>query len=210
MDCDIVNLTDEDVIERIIKLNEGLASFWGNSRGWAPIEAAKILTKSRLDWQVSLSRQLKLFLNPIIEKEAGTLILAWSALGSLTEGTMKLFLSVWYNDYKNDIKAFKKKNDKIISPDTLTLEKLRVFFADSIYKENTRKLWEIEGAIDWIDWVLFIQQKRNAIHAFEDRDIGDFDIFFQNVRLYLQFLRNITDDFPYPDMEFGTYKPSEI
>lgn len=214
MEREILKYTDEEVIDRIIKLNEGLANFWSNSGGWAPIEAAQLLTKSRLDWQASLSRQLKLFLNKKNQIESGALILAWSALGSLTEGTMKLFLSVWYNDYKvetlrDDIKIIKDKNGELIDPDSLVLEKLRTFFSKRIYKEDLRKLWKEQGETDWIEWILFIQNKRNAIHAFKDRDIGDFEIFFQNTRLYLQFLRNLTDDFPYPDVDYGSYKPSE-
>lgn len=215
MTADISKFKNEEVIDRIIKLNEGLSNFWSNSGGWAPIEAAQLLTKSRLDWQSSLSRQLKLFLNPEIHKEQGALILAWCALGSLTEGTMKLFLSVWYNDYKvetlrDDIKTIKDKNGDLIDPDSLMLAKLRIFFSKRIYTEDIRKIWKAQGETDWIDWILFIQNKRNAIHAFKDRDIGDFVDFFQNVKLYLQFLRALTDSFPYPEVEYGSYKPSEI
>ncbi len=215
MEIDISDFTDEEVINRIVKLNEGLAIFWSNSGGWAPIEAAQLWTKSRLDWQASLSRQLRLFLDPKIKIESGALILAWSALGSLTEGTMKLFLSVWYKDYKvelfkDDIKAIKDKNGNLIDPDSLMLDKLRTFFSKRIYKNDIRERWKQEGSTDWIDWILFIQNKRNAIHAFKDRDIGDFDIFFKNVRLYLEFLRNLTDDLPYPEMDYGSYKPREF
>lgn len=53
----------EETVKRIIKLTEGLTNFWKSSRAWAPIEAAELLTKSRLDWQASLARQLKLFLD---------------------------------------------------------------------------------------------------------------------------------------------------
>ncbi len=215
METDIYNFTDQEVLNRIIKLNEGLASFWSNSGGWAPVEAAQLLTKSRLDWQASLSRQLKIFLDPKIKTESGALILAWSALGSLTEGTMKLFLSVYYNDYKaetlkNDIKAIKDGYGNLIDPDGLMLEKLKIFFSERIYKDDIRKIWKQEGSTDWINWISFIQNKRNAIHAFKHRDIGDFDIFFENVRLYLQFLRDLTDDLPYPEVDHGSYKPSEI
>lgn len=89
----------EETISRIIKLTEGLTEFWESSHGWAPIEASELLTKSRLDWQASLARQLRLFLDPVNLKESGPLILAWTILGSLTEGVMKLFLSVWYEHY---------------------------------------------------------------------------------------------------------------
>lgn len=215
MDSDISNFKDIEVLDRIIKLNEGLASFWGKSEGWAPIEAAQLLTKSRLDWQASLSRLLKIFLDSEISKESGALILAWSALGSLTEGTMKLYLSVWYENYKyeslmNDIKEIKKKNGDLIDPDRLGLEELRIYFSKRIYNSYTRKIWKTEGKTDWIDWIEFVKNKRNAIHSFQNREIADFNVFFQSVRLYLQFLRNLSNDFPYPEVEFGSYKPKEV
>ena len=75
----------EETINRIINLTEGLSDFWKSPHGWAPIEAANLLTKSRLDWQASLARQLKLFLDET-NTESGFLILAWATLGSLTEG----------------------------------------------------------------------------------------------------------------------------
>lgn len=215
MESDILTFTDKEVVNRIIKVNEGLADFWSNASGWASIEAAALLTKSRLDWQASLSRQLRVFLDTENKKESGALILAWCLLGSLIEGTMKLFLSVWYDDYKvetikEDIRAIKDKEGSLIDPDCLALEKLRVFFLKRIYKKDIRKIWRSSGETDWIDWVLFIQNKRNAIHAFKDRDIGDFDVFFHNLRLYLQFIRNLTDGLPYPEVEYGSYKPSEV
>ncbi|HJV47142.1 MAG TPA: hypothetical protein VJ824_15595 [Bacillota bacterium] len=159
-----------------------------------------------------MARQLKLFIAKENLKESGALILAWTTLGSLTEGVMKLFLSVWYEHYqaesfKNDIKTIKGSKGNLIEPDSLVLEKLRVFFAERIYPEWTRKLWKENGEIDWIDWVLKIQQRRNAIHAFKDRDIGTFEEFHSDLSNYLIFLRKLTDTFPYPDDEM--YKPRE-
>lgn len=203
----------EETINRIITLTEGLTRFWESPHGWAPIEAAELLTKSRLDWQASLARQLKLFLVPENLKESGALILAWTTLGSLTEGVMKLFLSVWYENYnaeklKTDIKAIKDSKGNLIEPDSLVLEKLRVFFAERIYPDWARKHWKEIGEVDWIDWILKIQQRRNAIHAFKDRDIGTFDEFHVELSNYLIFMRKLTNTFPYPDDEI--YKPQEI
>ena len=63
----IMNPTDmrkysvEETVSRIICLTGEMINFWKNSQTWAPIEAANLLTKSRLDWQASLSKQLTLF-----------------------------------------------------------------------------------------------------------------------------------------------------
>ena len=67
---------------------------------------------------------------------------------------------------------------------------------------------EEQGDIDWIDWILKIQQRRNAIHAFEDREIGSFEEFYQDLKKILVFTRKLTDTFLYPDDEI--YKPREF
>src|SRR3954452_19895414 len=89
---------------RIEFLNRKVAGFWKAAHGWAPIEAAGLLSKARLDWQVSLSSSLRLWLrdqpNALSD---GDLILAWTNLGALIEGTLKLFLSVYYDDFRADV-----------------------------------------------------------------------------------------------------------
>jgi len=182
------DLQKEAIVNHIISLNKGISDFWKNSVGWAPIESAQLLSKSRLDWQVSLSKSLKLWqgtLDP--DAKEGCLILAWANLGALVEGTLKLFLSVYYEDYKNHA-IWKKGN--IVDPDIFELEKLRLFFRDGIWSS---------GQMHWDDWILKIQQRRNAIHAFKNRQIGTFDEFFGELDQYLTFLQEINSQLPYPD-----------
>lgn len=193
----------EETVKRIIKLTEGLTNFWKSSSTWAPIEPAELLTKSRLDWQASLARQLKLFLDKT-NTESGLLILAWTTLGSLTEGALKLFLSVYYKVYQtqNLAKEFKPVKDKkgnLISPDGLMLEKLRLFFAERVFPKDAKEHWKKQGEIDWLDWILKIQQRRNAIHAFKDKDIGNMGEFHSELQNYLIFLRKANNGLPYPD-----------
>lgn len=189
-------LTNAETIDQIITINEWLRDFWDSADDWAPVEAAQLLNKSRLDWQVSLSKCLKIWIEDIkLDVRVGRLILAWTNLGSLVEGTMKLFLSVWYKSYKKDKNAF-KQNDRILKPDNLNLEKLRIFFKKRIWSEKDKK------SLD--DWILNVQQKRNAIHSFKDRNIGDFNEFFTNIKEYLNFLIFIKNKLPYPDeMYYG-------
>ena len=190
-------MSNETVVNHIVTLNNGLRQFWTKAEGWAPIEAAQLLSISRLDWQVSLSNCLKIWLNESNhDDQDGLLILAWVNLGSLIESSMKLFLSVYYKDYKNDIEAIKKKGD-LIGPDNLQLEQMRQFFKKRIWKEN--KYWDA--------WILKIQQRRNAVHAYKNRNIGNFDEFFAEVRNYLIFLRYINNQLPYPD---DLYQPREF
>lgn len=182
-----------EVVERIITLTKGMCQFWSKADGWAPFDAADILNRSRLDWHDSLTEYLK---NWIIkdydESDFGSLILAWVNIGSVVEGTLKLSLSVFYEDYLND-------NDKITyngivqDPDGLKFDKLRIFC--------NGKLWDESST--WNGWVLHIQQKRNVIHAFKDREIGTFSEFKNDLKEYLKFLRMINDRLPYPDDVFA-------
>lgn len=191
-----------EVVAKIEKLNTGLASFWGNSQGWAPIAAAELLSKSRLDWQASLSVSLRLWIRDDPNAlTPGELILAWANLGSLLEGTLKTLLSVYYETYKADLDHIKKANafdgkkQKAKAPDGLTLEHLRLYC-------KSRQLLGPAGD----SLVEHVQSRRNAIHAFKDRRIGDGCEFQQAVRDYLSLLREVNARLPYPD---DVYVPSE-
>ena len=128
--------TIEETVSRIIHLTEGLVQFWSNAKGWAPIESSELLTKSRLDWQLSLSKQLSYYTIDENEIDEGKLILGWTLLGSLVEGTIKLFLSVWYKDYEADalskLKGYKDKGGNLIEPDVLMLERLKQFMSSQV------------------------------------------------------------------------------
>lgn len=180
--------TIEEIIQSIIKLNLQMCDFWSDASGWAPIETADLLDKSRLDWQMSLSKYLHNWVGDIDEDDFGSLILAWANIGSIVEGTIKLALSVYLNDYIND-------SDKVISkgkinlPDELQLERLRIFC--------NGKLWSKDDI--WNDWILHIQHRRNTIHAFKDRELGNFEEFYNDLKIYLEFLIYINDSLPYPD-----------
>ena len=191
-----------EVIRRIEETNSQLAKFWLQSDGWAPVEAAALLGKSRLDWQVSLSGSLRLWIrDPAEALTPAELILAWVNLGSLIEGTIKLFLSVYYDTFKADIEnlkkvnAYNKKKEEARSPDGLALEPLRQYC-------NLREILD-NGDLALVE---LVQQRRNAIHAFKERPIGDEAEFEEAVRSYLQMLRNVIVRLPYPSDE---YMPSE-
>ena len=196
---ELEEMSIDEVVNHIVTLNDGLRRFWTKADGWVPIKAAQLLSKSRLDWQVSLSICLKIWLAEYLpDDKSGRLILAWTNLGSLVEGTMKLFLSVWYEYYKKDVEAIKKKGrkkGKLTDPDNLQLEPMRQFFRKRIWDE------------DWDAWIQHIQQRRNAIHAYKNRDIGTFNEFFVDVRRYLEFLRYINSRLPHPD---NIYMPREV
>jgi hypothetical protein len=185
-----VSVSLDDVVKNIVLLNEDIRSFWSNADGWAPDNAADLLSISKLDWQVSLSKCLNIWLNNKDNDESGSLILAWANLGSLVEGTLKLVLCVYYDDYRKDADAIfdigKKK--KLKEPDVLELEKLRQFFVKKQIIDKT-----------WSEWILCIQRYRNAIHAYKRRNIGTWQEFDQHVRKYFEFLQLMNSYLPYPE-----------
>lgn len=192
----IEGLTYLETIDKIVELNEHIRSFWSKSQGWAPIDAANLLSKSRLDWLVSLSYSLyKWQGEPDKKMEQGDLILAWVNLGSLVEGSMKFFLSVYYENYKDDGNALIRRG-KQITPDGAMFNDLRIFFRQSVWNDTELTVKN--------DWLKEIQEKRNAIHAYRDRDIEDFHSFRHHVKRYLSFLIDLLNRIPYPD---NIYRP---
>lgn len=177
-------ILDSAIIDRIISTNEGIATFWSRAGGWAPEEALELLNSSRLDWQVELSRTLHMW--TFEHSVQGQLILASANLGALVEGTLKLFLSVYCLDYLSD-EVRVELRDQVVLPDSLNLERLRCFL-------------QARGLLDrqWIDFILLVQRRRNAIHAFRGRDLGDQREFETCVALYLDLLTEIDQRLPYP------------
>ena len=182
-------LTPQETVAAIADYNQRLTDFWGSAHGWAPMEAASLLSMARLDWQVELSRTLSLWLEP---RDAATqnavLILAWVNLGALVEGTMKWFLSVFCNDYQHDVDAIRDKLGGVRTPDALMLDPLRQFFQRRVWVDGDR----------WNAWVLHVQQRRNAIHSFRDRELGSQEEFIEDIATYFDFLCELDGRVPYP------------
>lgn len=185
------------VIEQITKKNNGIARFWSSAAGWAPLAAAQLLSKSRLDRQVSLSRTLTLWVPPAVHAAApdvdGRLILGWANLGSLLEGSLKWFLSVYYEDYKKDINAIRDRVG-VKDPDGVTLEPLRLFFERSVWTASDK----------WATWIAGVQQRRNAIHSYKHRELGTLEELESSIREYWDFLDDLDGRVPYPD---EVYRP---
>lgn len=176
-----------EVIEAIVALNGYLDRTWTGNGGWGSQEVAEILDRSRLDWQVSLSECLRAWAvdpvnNPLSD---GQLILAWANLGALIEGTLKLFLSLYYNDYDKDPEAPWQRG-KRAEPDELMFENLRQFCKKKGVFRN--------GA--WDPYLCSVQQKRNAIHAFRAKDIGTTEDLHTAIRQYFAFLQEVSTSLP--------------
>lgn len=189
------DLTYEEAVDKIVYLNNYVKEFWSSAAGWAPDSAANLLSKSRLDWLFSLSHSLyKWKDDPYEESYNGDLILAWVNLGALTEGTMKLFLSVYHNDYLTDEDKIRQRG-KDIDPDIAAFDGLRRYLLKVLWKNDENHHLNV--------WLKLIQQRRNTIHAYQDKEIDDFVDFRIQVRNYLEFLIDIVGRLPIPDEIYG-------
>ena len=140
---DIEDLAIDEVCDRVSQLTADMMTFWKSASGWAPAEAADLLSRSMLEWQVSLASSLSRWANATSD---GDLILAWTNLGALIEGQLRLFLSVYYEDYKTDAQPMVMRGN-VQQPDEASLELLRQFFVRSVW---------IAGS-DWNTYVQFVQ-----------------------------------------------------
>jgi hypothetical protein len=180
-------------ISDIIRINEHILNFWGNG-GWVGGDAAGLLRSSRLDWQVSLAKTLRLWRdNPVQDEVDGRLILAWANLGALVEGTMKWFLSVFYDDYQCN--PVKQKKDAVSDPDELIFIKMNTFFMNIVWTESQKRQWG--------PFVETVRNRRNAIHAYQDRDLGSFMELQSSIITYRSFLLALEGQVPYPEEEFS-------
>lgn len=193
---DPADLSLEEVCARIEKLTRGMMSFWKDAHGWAPVDTAGLLSKSMLDEQASLAGSLAQWVQA---SSSGDLILAWVNLGVLVEGLLKLLLSVHLDYYKSQVSVMVAANGKKLydaSPDKLMLAKLQKFCETQIW----------DSTDPWADYVERIRSRRNAIHAFQYKDIGSFTDWQRELREHLLFVRYINRLLFYPS---GAYEPQE-
>lgn len=161
-------------------------TFWESSIGWAPESVVNKLSAARLDWLRDLTDCLDIWIEKGYFLTEGELLLAWANLGTLVEGWLKLFYCVYYEDYLRNPRMYK---GKLIEPNDMRFEGLKQF--------SRGILWE-QGS-EWDDWVGSIQQRRNAIHAFNDKDIATPQEFLNSIDKFSVFIEIIDSRFPYPD-----------
>lgn len=172
-------------LERIELISSRIADFWSSAHGWAPKEAADLLSKSRLDWLDSFNHTLRGRVQDVTDHpdEPAVLILAWAHLRTVVEGHLKLFLAVFLIDYLKDQHApLAKSGPK--NPDKVGYEEIRVFLV------KRGLLVKHHAFIDTV------QQRGNAIHAFADRPIGTTKEYLEYVGHYRQFLEDIEASLP--------------
>ena len=197
-DFDADTIPIEEVLLHIAGMVEEMRAFWSSARGWAPDRAADLLSRSRLDRQVSLAQCLQRWLpeSERVEMTEGELILAWANLGAVVEGSLKTLLCVHFEDYALDGAAPQDRRGVIV-PDRLTLEALRQF------------LKKLDLLPEHHEFIETVQQRRNGIHAFKHREIGSAAEFETALRQGLKMLANLDEHLPTPDgADLGFVRPT--
>jgi hypothetical protein len=187
-------VTIADTIDDIIRIIDGIFSFWSaDAPGWAPREASELLEKARLDRQASLARMLRHWADDFQDDEMeGALILAWANLGALIEGSMKWFLCVHATSYECDPVVL--ESGRQLEPEGLFFGRMCRFFEEHVW---------MPGQVEqWRDWINMVRERRNAIHAYQDRPIGTFKEFHAAVIGFREFLITLDGQVPYPDAEY--------
>lgn len=186
------SLSVKAAITEIIASNERIRKFWTEeASGWSPRETAELLENSRMDRLLSLSHSLRLWTEPCAEEDReGRLILAWANLGILVEGTMTWFLCVYEGDYSKQ--PMKTRTGSDLRPNRLRFEEMCRFFTEHVWIDSQRATWD--------DWLTTIRNYRNAVHAFNHRDIGDWNEWQKAVVRYHEFIGELDGRVPYPDV----------
>ncbi|MQV12178.1 hypothetical protein GHL01_00265 [Sinorhizobium meliloti] len=189
-------MTYQTDVDDIITVQAGLADFWSNAHGWAPADGAALLASARLDWTPSLARSLHRWAEPVSLAD-GDLILAWANLGSILESSLRLFLGVYVTDYRNsreDLEAIRAIEQKGANqgqpypPSSIQFEKIRQLL-------SRREIFPVDD----LTFIGLVQARRNAIHAFNNREIGDAVEFRSAVATYRIFIAELATRLPYPD-----------
>lgn len=168
------------------------AIMWKESRGIAPDSVADKMDDSMLSWMSELTDTLKIWIDKGISMTDGELILARTNMGALVESWLKFFYCVFYEDY---IKNPKTVKGKMVEPNNMKFEDLKNFSNGILWDDNKSAMYI---------WVDKIQHYRNAVHAFNYRDIGtpvefmsDMDEFYKYVDHILNHIPSLEDFVPY-------------
>ena len=175
------------VIAKIIRVTEAQERFWSRPHGWAPSAAADLLAEARLDRQLSFTHTLHEYLQPFSPDVAeARQILGYTTLRSLCEGALKLFFSVWFEDYCQDKDAVYGPKQTLVSPEEIAYDRLIALY--------TKK-----GESKFETFLRRVQERGNAIHHFRDRDIGTQSDLIADIVEFKEFLLAVNSQLPYPD-----------
>lgn len=157
---------------------------WKESRGVAPDSVADKMDDAMLSWMSELTDTLKIWIDKSVSMTDGELILARTNMGALVESWLKFFYCVFYEDYIQNPKMIK---GKMVEPNNMKFDDLKNF--------STGILWDDKNSSMYL-WVDKIQHYRNAVHAFNYRNIGTAIEFMEDMDEFYKFVEHILNHIP--------------
>ena len=173
-----------DTLDYIINRTDNITLLWENAAtASAPKNVVIKMNAAMFGWMRDLTRTLRLWSDKGSSMTDGELILARSNLGAIVESWLKLFYCAYIDDYKKNPVS---KNRKVIEPNNLSFEDLKSYSEGKLYKAG-------DG---WKDWIDSVQKKRNAIHSFNKRDIGNAGDYYDDLEKLYSFIEKLRMQLP--------------
>lgn len=177
-----------------------MAIVWKKSRGIAPDSVADKMDDAMLSWMVDLTDTLKIWIDKGESMTDGELILARTNMGALVESWLKFFYCVFYEDYiKQPKMKTQKKKTVMIEPNDMKFDDLKNFSVGILWDDRQDSMYL---------WVDKIQHYRNAVHAFNFRDIGSAVEFIQDMNIFYRYVEDILNYLPLLE-NYMPYYPAE-
>ena len=215
-DPDTSNIND--IYQEIVKKTSEIVSKW---KDFIKQEEFQKSYKIMLDWQVELTNSLWHWVSLGDGISIGDLILARINIGMLIEAWLKIFFTIYSEDYRNDNSRviINNKNEKI-EINKLNLDKLIDFFVTKVdpklshqhcpIPDGSLKLLEkveiasffqhrkneIKDYRCFKEWLNKIRDTRNSVHSFAYREIGTYKDFLEDVIKFNTFLDIIIRQLP--------------
>lgn len=170
-----------DTLDFIIYKTNNITLLWeeASKEGITPQSTAKKIDEAMLDWMRELTKTLRIWTDRGENMSNGELILARANIGALLESWLKFFYCVFNDNYQSNPKT--DKNLKPIEPNNLSFETLQQYSRGILFQTND----------NWDKWIENVKRKRNAIHAFNYRDIGNVSDFYNDIEELFKFIELI-------------------
>ena len=178
---DIMNCSKYDKLKIHTK---NISLIWKQARGIAPDSTADKMDEAMLHWMAELTDTLSIWIEKGSDMTDGELILARTNMGALAESWLKFFYCVYYDDY---IKNPKVVRNKVVEPNKITFSGL-IEFSVGILCDDKQDSFYL--------WTNKIREYRNAIHAFNYKDIGTPIDFIGDMDELYEFVKQISDRLP--------------
>ncbi|TPG68243.1 hypothetical protein EEL32_08390 [Brevibacillus laterosporus] len=167
----------EQVVDEVIERHTSIHASWSIPPRSEKLSVAHLVTVDTLLCQISLSKSLRRWID-MQSTEPGDLLLAWTNIGLLVEGTMKWFLSIFHEEFQQEWDHQVEKFEDHYSQESF-LYIMRQFFH--------QRIWFGNGDFD--RWVMHVNECRFNGLGEQQQLQSRMERFEEAIRVYLHFLR---------------------